>query len=272
MRVLVNYADKKYSKTQKFNSFTGRYRGDVDRVIQYSPDDIDVEFRNKYHHIFEHSRGNGLWLWKPYLIRKTLLTLEEGDILFYSDSGSFFIRSIKYIEKRMGQDDIWISGLPLIEKQYTKKDAFLLMNCLSGDYVETNQASGTFLMFRKSSRSMKFVEEWLEYCCDIRILGPQKSVLGEEDDLFIQHREDQSVLSLLAKKYGLVRHQDPSQYGRFPEKYNKPGRIYKVETITKEYPVIIVHHRTPNVELNTTLRQLLCIILPKKIAIKFMKT
>jgi len=31
-------------------------------------------------------RGAGLWLWKPYLINRTLATMEEGALLMYSDA------------------------------------------------------------------------------------------------------------------------------------------------------------------------------------------
>ena len=40
-----------------------------------------AEFINK------NRRGFGYWLWKPYLIKKNMDAMEDGDILLYSDSG-----------------------------------------------------------------------------------------------------------------------------------------------------------------------------------------
>ncbi|NIK69238.1 hypothetical protein FHT67_002675 [Paenibacillus sp. BK720] len=271
MRVLINYADQKYRRTQRFNSFTGRLIAKFDKVIEYTPFDIDEDFKKTNQQIFDIKRGNGLWLWKPYLIKKTLLELNDGDVLFYCDSGSFFIRNINHIEKCLDNSDIWVSGLPLIEKQYTKLDTFVLMDCMNEEYMNSNQASGTFIMLRKSKKSMEFVNQWLNYCCDIRILGPQKSSLGTDSELFIQHREDQSVLSLLLKKYRIQRHLDPSQYGRLPEKYYAEGRLHVVEKHKQLYPTILIHHRTADVKFYTCFKQLLCGVLPLKVAKVFLK-
>jgi hypothetical protein len=47
-------------------------------------------------------------------------------------------------------------------------------------------------------------------------------------DGFIEHRHDQSVLGLLAKKWNLTTYPDPSQFG---------------ETAPRPYPTIFNHHR-----------------------------
>ncbi len=272
MKVLINYANMKYQKAQSFNTWTGKHIAKFDKIIEYTPKDIDPEFRLKNSAIFSIDRGDGLWLWKPYIIKKTLDDLEYGDILFYCDSGAFFIRKINKLIESMGENDIWLSGLPLIEKQYTKMETVKLMDSVKSEYINSNQVSGTIIIIRKSEFSANFIDEWLKYCSDIRILSGHVNTPGIVNDIkFIQHREDQSILSLLSKKYNISRHKDPSQYGKLPEKYKGEGRIFKIENFQDRYPVCLIHHRTADVNLKVCVKQLLCVFLPRKISLRLIK-
>ena len=116
---------------------------------------------------------------------------------------------------------------------------------------------------------MKFVNEWLQYCCDIRLLEAPSNT-DKEAAYFYSHREDQSILSLLAKKYNLRAWSDPTQYGRLPEKYKRDGceMVYYGNKIGKEdYPICLLHHRTKDANKSVLFKQLLCAILPRKIGL-----
>ena len=268
MKVLINFADDKYKKTQKFNSWTGRKIARFDKIICYSPEDIDNVFKQENNKVFTYKRGYGLWLWKPYLIKKTMDSLKDGDYLFYSDSGAFFIKSIDCLINSMGDDDIWLYGLPLIEKQFTKQDAFELMDCIGTEYSDTNQFSGTFVLLKVGNTSRKFVKEWLEYCKNEKIISPNES---DTDSILISHREDQSILSLLAKKNKLTIHKDPTQYGKIPEKYRGINRIFIPLSTEDKYGVILIHHRTSNVNFVVCIKQFLCGVLPRCIGLTLIK-
>ena len=95
MKILINYADKQYEPARKWNTLTGRYIARFDKVYEYTPNDIDQSFAKLHHDILSQKRGNGLWLWKPYFVNKVLSNCSDGDIIFYCDSGSFFIRGLK---------------------------------------------------------------------------------------------------------------------------------------------------------------------------------
>ena len=265
MRYFITFGDNRFRKSCKFGAKAAAMFGGFDKAIIYSPNDIDETFRKANEEIFRINRGYGLWLWKPYFIYKTLTDLcSDGDYLFYADGGSFFIRSVKNIEKAMGSNDIWVSHNSLLEWQFTKKDAFDLMECHGVKYERTSQAQGGFLYIHKTNETVKFIKEWLDLCCDIRLLHPE-NILSKADNPsgFISHREDQSVLSLLCKKKGLRLYQDPTQYGKYPEKYWKSG-FEHIDNIKKEYPVCIVLHRTGDLKLSIIFRQLVLTILPRK--------
>lgn len=95
--VVVNYANDKYKKAQEFNTLTALKKGKASEVFSYSDLNIDKKFYNEHSDILSISRGNGLWLWKPYLIKKSLERVNYGDIIFYVDSGAYFTNKIKKI-------------------------------------------------------------------------------------------------------------------------------------------------------------------------------
>jgi len=275
MNILINYADKKYRPTQKFNSWTGKYIAKFDKVIEFTDSDIDKNFFFSNEKILSDKRGNGLWLWKPYFVLKALMQVDYGDVVFYCDAGSFFIRNIKNIINTMGKSDIWISELPLLEKQFTKMDTFILMECMTDNYLETNQIQAGFIAVRKSENSLKFVEEWLNYCSQYEIISASENKLGVNNDIsFVAHREDQSVLSLVSKKFKIIPHSDPTQYGRLPIMYNNNSKyIYSPSKVEKrEYPTCIILHRKRKVTLRIIIKESLKIYLPINLVYKLMKT
>ena len=267
--VLINYANEKYKRTQKLNSWGGRHFAGFKNVLEYGPEDIDKEFYQEHKEILDEKRGNGLWLWKPYIKIKSLEKLNDGDIVFYIDSGAFFFRKITSILKILEKQDIWVTTTPFIERQFTKKKVFKLMNCDTEEYKNSNQVQGGFIGVKKSEFSMSFLKEWLKYCCEPEIIFPQEDKSKEETGFFA-HREDQSVLSLLIKKYNIKTYSDPSQYGRLPEKYIREGcsmQYYGKE----DYPICIILHRTADANIKVIFKQWLCAILPRKIGLKFIK-
>lgn len=268
MVVLINFADGRYRKTQKFNTWSARHIGHVDKVVEYSPSDIDTAFYEENKSILDIKRGSGLWLWKPYFIYRQLNELENGDILFYSDSGAFFVHSINSMIQSMGEEDIWLSGLPLVEWQFTKRETLERLNAMSDEYRNTNQFSGTFMIFKVGPAARKFVKDWLDQCCDYSLISPST---GDEDKGFFSHREDQSIISILAKKNNLTMHKDPSQYGKLPEKYKRIECEFIPYIHDDPYGVSIIHHRNADLKLSILIKQLLCGILPRKIGLKLIK-
>jgi hypothetical protein len=213
---LVNYSDALYRKSQKMNSETGLSVGLFDEVVSYSPKDIDSDFRSANDKILRQERGNGYWLWKPYFIWKTLEKAEKGDFVFYCDSGAHFIKPVSpLVEISIGnQQDIVFFELPFQERVYTKRDAFILMGCDASEYADSNQRLGSYHLWKKSSFTMNFICEFLRYAQDERILTDIENQCGLPDSHeFKNHRHDQSIFSLLTKKYDLLAHRDPSQYG-----------------------------------------------------------
>ena len=215
-KLLLNYANHAFRKSQRLNSKTAKEIGNFDRVLSFSPRNIDRGFYQANRHILDQEKGNGYWLWKPYFIQRALDNVEVGDFVFYSDSGSYFIGSIDLaidVCISSGQD-ILPFELPYLEKSYTKRDAFILLDCDRPEYYDTKQRQSGFILIKKSNLAMDFFHNLNQVCQDERILTDMENRMGFPNyDGFIAHRHDQSIFSLLTKKYRLDAFRDPTQWG-----------------------------------------------------------
>ena len=250
MIIAINYADQGFKKAQKWNSKTALQWG-ADRVIEYGPDDIERDFLTRNESIFAHAKGAGCYLWKPYILYKAWKELGQEDVLVYTDSGSIYINKIQYLVDCMDKEnqDIMVFSLEkdMLEKKYTKRDAFILMGCDSSQYTDTPQSIGGYVLLRKKKWVEDFLLEDLRYAQDARIITDEENIMGKENyNEFISHRHDQSVWSLMSKRRDIKRFRDPSQFGLLHE-YEK-----EVE-LRSDYPQIILSHRK-NVSSQTELR------------------
>lgn len=206
--IAISYSNQRYQTQLKLNKKSALEVGKVDIYYSYGPDDIDPDFKQKNKDILSRKRGNGYWLWKPYFINKTLIEkMNEGDYLIYTDACVLYLNStnkiIEFLEKT--NSEMWMKRLSYIEKLYTKRDAFILMGADSNFYTDTNQYAATIQIYKKSKYIEKFVEELLYYSQDKRIITDDKNTLGFKNyKEFRDNRHDQTILSILIKKYGEV--------------------------------------------------------------------
>lgn len=272
MNVFLAYGDEKFRKARDFSGKMAKWLGHFDKVLLWEPSDVDKGFMEKHKETFSYKRGAGLWLWKPYIIDKALREeCSEGDFLFYCDSGAFFVHSVNHLTSSMSQnEDIYVSSISLVEWQFTKADCFRLLDCDKEDVKNSAQIQSGFIGIRKTASSVKFIRKWLELCCDLTLLSGDKTALGLQNPAgFVAHREDQSLLSLLCKMGGVKPHRDPSQFGKYPEHYWHKGLVHAALPTDDKYPVCILLHRTPNVNVKEVAKKVAQIVLPRKIGLFF---
>ncbi len=244
-KVLINFANRFFYKSQRYNTKTGLEVGGFDKAISYTPNDIDHEFFKQNRRILSRVKGAGYWLWKPYFIVKTLNQLRNGDFLLYCDSGTHFINSIDALvdTSQILDQDIIPFDVGFIEKIHTKRDTFILMNCDTPAYTDTAQRLASFILFKKSKVTIDFSREYLEFARDERILTDLENEMGYPNyPEFEAHRHDQSIFSLLTKQYNLLAHRDPSQWG------NGGEQAYP----HSQYEQLIMHTRAKNISVSLT--------------------
>lgn len=191
--------------------------------------------------------GDGLWLWKPYIIYNNLKNLAENDWLIYIDSAMICVRDLTRLIPRIDQD-ITAFYLPFLEKDYTSSS--VLESC--GD-IEKNglQISASLIILRKSKQSLEFCSKWLEWCADYTSLsgGISKEYI-EESKCF--HRHDQSLFSILFKRYNYTAYRDISQLGKHWQSYYNGNLVPNdVNLLMKSVPkldnsIYLYHYRDGN--------------------------
>ncbi|CAF1097901.1 unnamed protein product [Adineta ricciae] len=230
--LLVNFADRCCQKAQKKNCLTGMQYG-IQQCALYNKNSLDNNpnfvYRNR--NLLNRKRGAGYWLWKPYIILQELYYAREGDIIVYSDALVNFVANISHLTRLTDRQDIVLFELTgLQEKVWAKRDTFILMNADEPRYTDTWGNLASYLVIKKSFISMTFVSEWLTYAQDTRAITDDNNVLGQKNYReFRDHRHDQTIMSILSKKWNITAYPDPSQFGIA---HKRP------------YPSIFDHHRT----------------------------
>ena len=233
--VTISYGDSKYEKQLEFNGKSAFEFAKADEFYGYTPNDIDEDFKKKNEYILSKGRGNGYWLWKPYFLYKTLTEkLNYGDFLIYSDAAIIYVDLAQKLVDFLNEKnvDMYLHRLPHLEKQYTKRDAFILLGVDAPFYAETGQFNAAFQIYRKTKFTEFFLKEYLYYAQDKRIITDDGNEMGVDNyEGFRDHRHDQSILSLLTKKYGQVN-------------ANKPNLDLKVvQNFSELMPTIFCHYR-----------------------------
>lgn len=237
MKILINYANKRFRKAQIFNTKTALEIGKVDCVLEYGPELIDKSFFEKNRKILEHQKGAGYWLWKPYIILDALKKFDQGDVIIYSDSASHFLTKVDYLTdliEQSGQDIIPFE-LELLEKDWSKRDAFVIMGVEDLDFHLSRQRLGSPIIAKVSDFSINFFEKCLNFATDARVISDAPNTCGLDNYFgFQSNRHDQTIFSLLSKKYGLQAFRDPSQFGN-PRMAEYPNSQYpQVMELTRQ--------------------------------------
>lgn len=201
---LINFATPDfYSSQNRLNLSAKKY---VDDIISYNLDWLkELGFFTENLKILTQKRGAGYWLWKPLIILTMLEKVEYGDVVFYCDSGIDLKKDIKPLILSSDRGIFLFKNDEYVpNSRYTKRDCFILMDCDSEEYWNADQVIAGFGIYTKSKKVMDFVKEWLAYGKDERIITDINNVMGKKNfPDFIEHRWDQSILSILARKYKL---------------------------------------------------------------------
>jgi hypothetical protein len=218
MKILFNYAHGKFYQSQINNTKSGYEVGKFDKVFQFSEKDFDNDYREQNKHILTQPRGAGYWMWKFYFAKRLLNdnTIPEGSYIFYVDSGATFINSIDSLIQVAERDNTSIMTFRLCNMAYmwTKRDAFILMDADEPKYTHTLERCGGYFLLKKNDESRKFIDECYRYSLDYRIITDAPNELCDGDyPGFIDHRHDQTILTVVSKKFNLYPYREPSQQG-----------------------------------------------------------
>lgn len=176
-----------------YNQFQSRVYTDVD---------FSVDFMNEAKKLFMHKRGYGYWIWKPYIILDEMNTMNFGDWLVYSDSMykatgdlAMLINQQKTVNCFLNKPNDRLHE----EEKWTKADLFIEMNMTRGIKGQPIIWAG-FLILQKTPEVIDLIREWLAIGFKVHTIDDSPSIMAAESPRFIEHRHDQSILSLLFRR------------------------------------------------------------------------
>ena len=197
-----------------------------DLIKIFNPNDFDDKLKIYINNLLKKNkkRGYGFWFWKPYLIKKMMNNINDNDIIHYIDVGCHIIKNKnkKFNEylNFLIEEKNWIlpfqyyfdenqinDGINYPERQeykYTKADLLKYFNFInSKEITDTPQFWAGNIFIKKNHESKEFLSEWINIMYNnSHLVDDSISKINNHHD-FIENRHDQSVFSLLCKKYKL---------------------------------------------------------------------
>ncbi|KKS77409.1 MAG: hypothetical protein UV51_C0007G0007 [Candidatus Woesebacteria bacterium GW2011_GWC1_42_9] len=241
---LCNYSDENYRANQQIQIERAVATGDFDLIIPFQREWlVTTDFYKGNRDILDRERLAGYGLWKPYICLEALKQMDEGDILLYMDCGDIPHKGIRnFVFENIGSHDFIFITTSLPQKNWTRRDTFVYMGCDSERYWNCQQMEDGVIAIRKSDHSFRFLEEWLFYCKDKRIITDERNVCGLPNlPGFVDNRFDQSIVSNLVERYkinvnnsmrqflsiNLLHHKDGIQATNGMAKWDEFGNMIK---------------------------------------------
>ncbi|MBY0463249.1 MAG: hypothetical protein K2Q34_08725 [Alphaproteobacteria bacterium] len=230
---LVSYADgpEVFHKNQNALTASALNKG-VDFFLNYKKAHLDKDFLKKNKSILSQKKGAGYWLWKPWVILKTLQSVEDNAIVIYADSGFVFHSSLLPLIDLAIQHPVILvdydTSLHGNLGQITKRETLVKMGCDTPACRQGKHLWAAFSIFRNTPESRAFVKKWLEYCEDATILTDTPSTEPEYQE-FHGHAHDESILSTLYNLEPNGKHliTVPEFYKYADWHHRHPGREYE---------------------------------------------
>jgi len=204
---LITYGDLKYYRSKRILLKEAKDTGWFNTLSSYGPDDIDKEYKLMYKDILNQSRGGGYWIWKNYFIRKRLNEIDEGDILIYMDAGcginvKGYKRFLEYINILKDNDIIAFHMNNHIEKYWTTNEIFEYFNA-DDNIKNSGQIIATVKIIKKNKNTINLFNLEDNVYRDNKLLVTD-FYNNNQNEYFIDNRHDQSIYSVLIKKYNNV--------------------------------------------------------------------
>jgi hypothetical protein len=175
-------------------------------IIVFKKSAIEPDFLERHRDIFVLPRGAGYWLWKPYIIKKTLERIEKGSLLFYVDSSYKFVAPFPEVVEYVDRNEIMAWQNKPNERLYHPMKEYCKMDVMSTYFGDVDRhkddaicwAGALFLKNTRYARTV--VETWLDMCCNAHDITDAPSVSANCAD-FKDHRHDQSLLTIALQRF-----------------------------------------------------------------------
>jgi hypothetical protein len=210
----VSFATPSFRPRQWLLERSAKWLGMADVIHSWSPTRLAADgFTSRHADLFPGSKGFGWYAWKPYIIQQALRAADDGDLIVYQDCGRrdpILIRHhLSFWQDYLNEyQQHCVPGVLIPwwgpNRLWTKQQTLTILNMDEPRFRDCPQVQASWSVWRKCPQSIEFIKEWTELCSRRRLVsGDLDRGIENETNGFIEHRWDQSLLTLLTWKNGL---------------------------------------------------------------------
>jgi len=211
-----NSVNRIKKQAESFNTFST-----ID--VYYNNNIYTTEFKDKFSYVLNQKRGGGYWLWKYYLINEKMKKISDGEYIIYCDAGcelnnKGMKRYYEYLDM-LDNSEFGMLSFPLgwnkkkapppnqgcTDKVWSVKQLFDFLKIdINSEIAGTPQYVAGIQVIKKCEHSLKILDEYNKVLCyDQRLITDFYNNKGQLS-FFKENRHDQSIWSLIKKKYGSI--------------------------------------------------------------------
>ncbi len=200
--ILITYGNERFYSSLTQLKKMAEATPFFDKIIVYT--DKDLPHNILSHNLLQDTRGGGYWLWKPYIIKKTLEEVAvDDDLVVYSDGGNEIFNDPRWNHyfKIMDSKNALVVKFRELMKYWTRKNLLEHYSHGCRNLKEMYQIASGFSIWNR--KALPLVNEWYEVMYThpefVRDVPPEQ--IQNEAPYFREHRHDQAILSCIAYKY-----------------------------------------------------------------------
>ena len=203
----------------------------------YAPEDLEAlstpGIENFLEYAVKNPRGFGYWVWKPALLLRELDLLGDEAGVAWIDCGcSLNLKGsaarnawLSYESQARREHFKFFRLVNHRHRSWTKPEAIDALDP-SREYLERSLYAATAFFLSNDDASREFLREWLHFVTiDGGRLVDDSPATHEGAPNFIEHRHDQSIMSLILERIGYVGQPDETY---FPSSLRRDGRNYPI--------------------------------------------
>ena len=203
----VTYGDDSFTRSRtRLAREAASYPGVFAHVLPLNRSSIDPAWAAANAALLAARRGGGFWVWKPHLLLRVLEEhMQYGDVLLYVDAGCTLVADPSPYLALAATHGLVLFRNVFPMWSWTKGFTFKAAGVDMADYGDIGQVAAGIIALQKRPWVLALLREWEQLMTkDPRVVNDDNtSALVANHPSFNEHRHDQSVLSLLAVKYGI---------------------------------------------------------------------
>jgi len=179
--------------------------GEVDNVTSFRESFIHSSpFYLAHKELLDTHRGAGLYAWKPYCILSAMAKTEFAyDVYIYLDVDIEIKSSLRPFAELTRDQDVVAARNTYRHISYCKRETSDVLQAWCEGYEKWYSLYAGVVCYTNRCRAITFLIDWLTCVCNHKIIDESPSTIPDPPyPVFVAHRHDQSIFTILYHKYG----------------------------------------------------------------------